>query len=293
MISMFCAAAVAGQARPCSATAARRATSSTWATSSTPSAPRGRARSPGSATWPRDARRRSWTSRRRSGCSRIAPARPGEVRRSCLAPGLAAELLGWQARTTLADGLATTLAGSAAGGAARGAERVDRALAHHRVAARRRAARPAASAQERTPSPRAAVGRVPREAGKPAAAPDSGHARRGRAAPAPRAARRATRRADRRSPRCSPLVSWLALRRRRRAAGSPPAAPAPRPRRRRAPRSRAAVRLARVPPPTRPAPPPPPAPQRPGGRRPAAGAPAPPAPPPPPDPIVTEREPTQ
>ena len=42
-----------------------------------------------------------------------APARPGEVRRSCLAPGLAAELLGWHARTTLADGLAATLAGTA------------------------------------------------------------------------------------------------------------------------------------------------------------------------------------
>ncbi|MDA0168489.1 GDP-mannose 4,6-dehydratase [Solirubrobacter taibaiensis] len=42
-----------------------------------------------------------------------APERPGEVRRSCLAPGLAAELLGWHARTTLADGLAATLAGTA------------------------------------------------------------------------------------------------------------------------------------------------------------------------------------
>ena len=49
-------------------------------------------------------------SRRRSGCGRAsAPERPGEVRRSCLAPGLAAELLGWHARTTLADGLARTL----------------------------------------------------------------------------------------------------------------------------------------------------------------------------------------
>ena len=38
-----------------------------------------------------------------------APERPGEVRRSCLAPNLAAELLGWHPRTTLADGLAATL----------------------------------------------------------------------------------------------------------------------------------------------------------------------------------------
>jgi UDP-glucose 4-epimerase len=43
----------------------------------------------------------------------FAPARAGEVQRSCLAPGLAAELLGWQARTTLTDGLAPTLAGMA------------------------------------------------------------------------------------------------------------------------------------------------------------------------------------
>ena len=38
-----------------------------------------------------------------------APERPGEVRRSCLAPQRAAELLGWHPRTTLPDGLAATL----------------------------------------------------------------------------------------------------------------------------------------------------------------------------------------
>jgi UDP-glucose 4-epimerase len=44
-----------------------------------------------------------------------APERPGEVRRSCLAPGLVAELLGWHPRTTLADGLAATLTSMAHG----------------------------------------------------------------------------------------------------------------------------------------------------------------------------------
>ena len=44
-----------------------------------------------------------------------APERPGEVRRSCLDPGLAAELLGWHPRTTLADGLAATLTSMAHG----------------------------------------------------------------------------------------------------------------------------------------------------------------------------------
>jgi UDP-glucose 4-epimerase len=39
----------------------------------------------------------------------FAPARPGEVRRSCLAPGAAAEMLGWSARTALPEGLALTL----------------------------------------------------------------------------------------------------------------------------------------------------------------------------------------
>jgi UDP-glucose 4-epimerase len=42
--------------------------------------------------------------------TRFAPARLGEVRRSCLAPARAAELLGWEARTTLHAGLAATLA---------------------------------------------------------------------------------------------------------------------------------------------------------------------------------------
>ena len=41
---------------------------------------------------------------------RFAPERPGEVRRSCLAPQMAQELLGWHARTPLSDGLAATLA---------------------------------------------------------------------------------------------------------------------------------------------------------------------------------------
>jgi UDP-glucose 4-epimerase len=41
--------------------------------------------------------------------TRSAPARLGEVRRSCLAPGLAAELLGWEPRTSLHAGLAATL----------------------------------------------------------------------------------------------------------------------------------------------------------------------------------------
>jgi UDP-glucose 4-epimerase len=35
--------------------------------------------------------------------------RPGEVRRSCLDPGRARELIGWEARTSLEDGLARTL----------------------------------------------------------------------------------------------------------------------------------------------------------------------------------------
>jgi UDP-glucose 4-epimerase len=37
------------------------------------------------------------------------PARPGEISRSCLDPSAARELLGWTARTPLADGLARTL----------------------------------------------------------------------------------------------------------------------------------------------------------------------------------------
>ena len=42
--------------------------------------------------------------------TRSAPARVGEVRRSCLDPSAAAERLGWEAATPLADGLAWTLA---------------------------------------------------------------------------------------------------------------------------------------------------------------------------------------
>jgi UDP-glucose 4-epimerase len=42
-----------------------------------------------------------------------APERAGEIRRSCLDPGLVAELLGWRPRTTLADGLAATLTSTA------------------------------------------------------------------------------------------------------------------------------------------------------------------------------------
>ena len=45
---------------------------------------------------------------------RFAPERPGEVRRSCLDPSRAAELLGWHARTTLHAGLAATLTSTAA-----------------------------------------------------------------------------------------------------------------------------------------------------------------------------------
>lgn len=37
------------------------------------------------------------------------PAKPGEQRRSCLSPALAAEKLGWSPQTTLADGLAETV----------------------------------------------------------------------------------------------------------------------------------------------------------------------------------------
>jgi UDP-glucose 4-epimerase len=40
----------------------------------------------------------------------LEPERPGEVRRSCLDPARARELIGWQARTSLEDGLARTLA---------------------------------------------------------------------------------------------------------------------------------------------------------------------------------------
>jgi UDP-glucose 4-epimerase len=42
--------------------------------------------------------------------TQFAPERPGEVRRSCLDPSAAAELLGWRARTGLSDGLERTLA---------------------------------------------------------------------------------------------------------------------------------------------------------------------------------------
>ena len=49
---------------------------------------------------------------------RFAPARAGEVRRSCLDPRLAAELLGWEPRTSLHAGLVATLT-SMSGGMAR------------------------------------------------------------------------------------------------------------------------------------------------------------------------------
>jgi UDP-glucose 4-epimerase len=42
--------------------------------------------------------------------TRSAPARPGEVRRSCLDPAAAQRALGWQARVTLEQGLERTLA---------------------------------------------------------------------------------------------------------------------------------------------------------------------------------------
>jgi UDP-glucose 4-epimerase len=45
---------------------------------------------------------------------RFAPERAGEVRRSCLDPSRAAELLGWHARTTLHAGLEATLTSTAA-----------------------------------------------------------------------------------------------------------------------------------------------------------------------------------
>ena len=45
---------------------------------------------------------------------RHAPDRPGEVRRSCLDPRLAATVLGWRARTPLEDGLEHTLTSMAA-----------------------------------------------------------------------------------------------------------------------------------------------------------------------------------
>ena len=41
---------------------------------------------------------------------RFAPERPGEVRRSCLRPAAATQLLGWRPRTALWDGLEMTLA---------------------------------------------------------------------------------------------------------------------------------------------------------------------------------------
>ena len=41
---------------------------------------------------------------------RLAPARSGEVARSCLDVSRAAELLGWRAEVPLADGLDRTLA---------------------------------------------------------------------------------------------------------------------------------------------------------------------------------------
>ena len=45
----------------------------------------------------------------------LAPARKGEVARSCLDVSRAAELLGWRAEVTLADGLERTLAAARAG----------------------------------------------------------------------------------------------------------------------------------------------------------------------------------
>jgi UDP-glucose 4-epimerase len=46
--------------------------------------------------------------------TRFAPERAGEVRRSCLDPSVAAQRLGWRARTPLATGLRRTLAETAA-----------------------------------------------------------------------------------------------------------------------------------------------------------------------------------
>ena len=44
------------------------------------------------------------------GPPRYLPARPGEVRRSALDPGLLARLLGWTAETPLSSGLEQTIA---------------------------------------------------------------------------------------------------------------------------------------------------------------------------------------
>ena len=56
-------------------------------------------------------------------CTRFAPERAGEVRRSCLDPAVAAQRLGWRARTPLEAGLRRTLTGMPAAPrrAARGA----------------------------------------------------------------------------------------------------------------------------------------------------------------------------
>lgn len=61
---------------------------------------------------------------------RFAPERPGEVRRSCLEPALAAHLLGWRPRTTLPEGLELTVAhahGRAGATPVRGARAASRA----------------------------------------------------------------------------------------------------------------------------------------------------------------------
>ncbi len=44
----------------------------------------------------------------------FAPARPGELQRSCLDPSRAERVLGWRARMPLAEGLRLTLASLAA-----------------------------------------------------------------------------------------------------------------------------------------------------------------------------------
>ena len=115
VISMFCAAAAAGH-RPTVFGDGRQTRDFVYVGDVVDAfiAAGERAGSPGSATWRQDGRRRSWTSRTRSGSGRTSPPR-GRARFSAGASPatLAAELLGWQARTTLTDGLAPTLAGMA------------------------------------------------------------------------------------------------------------------------------------------------------------------------------------
>ena len=106
--------------RRCSATAARRATGSTWPTWCEPTSWRPSPPSPGRSTSATGRRprcssssRRSTTSRPTGRCPRAnySPERPGEVRRSCLDVTRARAELGWEASVSLREGLRTILAG--------------------------------------------------------------------------------------------------------------------------------------------------------------------------------------